>query len=120
MTKKMGVEILIDLEKFVDIIQDRMAQRVAVAIRIEAKKKVRKDTWHLHNMITTDRIAPGHYETSVISVYAPAQEWGRPDIPNYGYTPYMRPAAQISIEEKNLKSFLKEAEEAALLGAKIK
>ena len=78
------------------------------ALRVErdAKRLVRVDTGRLRASIDTlkepltRRIGSG-------VVYAAAQEFGRSDLPHYGYTPYLRPALRM-----NRPQILKDIKEA--------
>jgi len=65
----------------------------AMLIEVDAKRLVRVDTGRLRNSIDTIRQPLIRYIGSSV-VYAAAQEFGRPDLPHYGYTPYLRPAAR--------------------------
>ena len=90
---KAEVKIFLNLEKYTDVLADTVAQRVNTEVAVQAKKNVRVDSHDLQNSIRTDKIGDQHYETSANTPYALAQEFGRPDLEQYGYTPYMRPAA---------------------------
>lgn len=63
----------------------------AALVEHDAKRLVRVDTGLLKNSINTIK---KHLERSIGSnkEYALAQEFGRPDMQGYGYTPYLRPA----------------------------
>jgi len=106
-----AVEIKIDLGKYTSVMADKIAQGIAVDIRNKAKKKVRVDKGDLRNSIQAIKIASGSYEVFAQAPYAAAQEFGRPDLPKYGYTPYMRPAAEQAIS--NLDKIVEKAEIAA-------
>jgi len=65
----------------------------AMLVESDAKRLVRVNTGLLRASIDTiprplTRYIGSHKE------YAAAQEFGRPDIPRYGYTPYLRPALE--------------------------
>jgi hypothetical protein len=74
----------------------RVVQGVAAAAANAARRFVRVDTGTLRSSISTDTRAstPFEAEVSAETEYAAAQEYGRPDLPRYGYTPYMRPGAK--------------------------
>lgn len=67
-----------------------------------AKHYVRVDSGNLQSKI--DVVEPAHTDGDGASgqfgvegvPYALAQEFGRPDLPRYGHTPYLRPALDIS------------------------
>lgn len=112
------VEIFIDLSKYTNVYADKLAQRVNVAVRNLAKSKVRIDSTRLRNSIRTDKLGEGHYITLAEAPYALAQEYGRPDLPQYGFTPYMRPAAILAGSSENMIKFAAEANEAAIRSSK--
>lgn len=107
-----GVQFNIDLTKFPGVLADRIAQGVAVYIRIEAKKKVRVAERDLQNSIQTEGRG-GSYVTFSETPYAAAQEFGRPDLPNYGFTPYMRPSAAEAATDNVVREIARRAEIAA-------
>ena len=112
-----GVEFKLDLSKYTNIMTDKIAQGVVVTIRNKAKKNVRVDKGDLRNSIQSIKIANGMYEVFAQAPYAAAQEWGRPDLPKYGFTPYMRPAVKDSLS--GLNEIVKKAEIAARSSAKL-
>lgn len=111
------VEIFLDLAKYSEVMADKLAQRVNVEVRNQARGNVAVDTGKLRNTILTEKLGPGRYQTFAETPYALAQEFGRPDLPRYTFTPYMRPAAQEATESGKLKQFVTEAEEAARMKA---
>jgi len=84
---------MLDFGRYVDILEDRTVWITANEIRKLAKEKVRKDKRNLENSIIATDLGDG-MEVSANTEYAAAQEWGRPDLPQYGFTPYMRPAVK--------------------------
>ena len=65
-----------------------------------AKRIVRVSTGRLKASINIKRAKlTRKIGTSV--VYAAAQEFGRPDIPRYGYTPFLRPAMRLNKDKIN-------------------
>jgi hypothetical protein len=70
----------------------------ALVIQNDAKARVRKKTGNLARSIHTEQL-PGNMGVQVGTdvVYGLAQEYGRPDLPNYGFTPYMRPAVDQNL-----------------------
>lgn len=112
------VEIFLDLGKYSRVMADKLAQRVNVEVRNRARYHVAVDTSRLRNSIRTEKLGSGHYQTLSETPYSLAQEFGRPDLPRYTFTPYMRPAAQEAVEPGKLKQFVSEAEEAAMMRAK--
>ncbi len=77
-----------------------MVMLTGAEIRNEARKLVRLDTTQLRNSIRFDMFGNDRGEVSANTPYAAAQEWGRPDLPRYGFTPYMRPSAATVVNEK--------------------
>lgn len=63
-----------------------------------ARRHVRVDTGNLRNSISMDEPRYGRFDIYTDEVYAAAQEYGRPDLPGYGFTPYMRPGLQDAID----------------------
>jgi hypothetical protein len=114
---KAGVEIKIDLSQYSSVLADKTAQLVATKVRILAKKFVAVDTGNLRNLIRVDKIEEANYEISVEAEYALAQEYGRPDLKNYTFTPYMRPAAKAVIPFIDV--FVTKASRIALTQAKV-
>ena len=86
---------------------ERALDRGAMWVEQDAKRLVRVDTGRLKNSINI--LKRGRFARSIgTSVeYAAAQEFGRPDMPRYGYTPYLRPAAR-----KNKGNILREIKKA--------
>lgn len=78
-----------------------------------AKRNVRKRSHKLEKSIKVDGqpkiTAFGVYEINVVSdePHAFAQEYGRPDLKGYGYTPYIGPA--FDKEADNLTTHIKES-----------
>lgn len=71
-------------------------QQGAFMVERDAKRLVRVKTGRLKNSINT--IQHSQLKKAVGSgvQYAAAQEFGRPDLKSYGYTPYLRPAARMN------------------------
>jgi hypothetical protein len=63
----------------------------ALLVEGDAKQLVRVDTGRLRASINIIKLRLERRIGSNV-VYAPAQEFGRPDLTSYGYTPYLRPA----------------------------
>jgi len=63
-------------------------------VQADAKLRVRKDTTNLEGSIVVSKKYLSRYTIMVLtdSKYAFAQEFGRPDLKEYGFTPYMRPS----------------------------
>jgi phage gpG-like protein len=72
----------------------------AILVENDAKRIVRVDTGVLRASINTISQPLIRYIGSSKD-YAAAQEFGRPDLPRYGYTPYLRPAL-----EKNTQNII--------------
>jgi len=78
----------------------------AALVELDAKRLVRVDTGLLKNSINT--VKKSLYRAIGSSKqYALAQEFGRPDLQGYGYTPYLRPAIR-----KNRAKIMKLVKEA--------
>lgn len=84
--------------RFTVELAEATAQFAGVECRKEARKNVRVDTGDLRNSIRFEQVERGIYEVSANTEYAAAQEYGRPDLPRYGYTPYLRPAAKTTVD----------------------
>jgi hypothetical protein len=67
--------------------------QAAYLIEADAKRLVRVDTGMLRASIGIIKQPNTRYIGSG-KTYAAAQEFGRPDLRGYGYTPYLRPAAR--------------------------
>lgn len=115
----MATKIFIDLSKYTEVLADRMAAIVNAEVWKNARNNVAVDTGRLRTSLTTAKLSKGHYETSAQTPYALAQEYGRPDLAKYTFTPYMRPTAKQATEIGKLNQFLKEAEATAKQRAKI-
>lgn len=95
MPVKFKIDVKLDLNEFLSSFEHEIKKKSAEeGVRI-AKKLVRKDTRELENSISTDVLNNGDYVYSTDKVYGPAQEYGLEpyELPQYGYTPYMRPSA---------------------------
>ena len=74
--------------------QDKLEQaldKAGMLVEGDAKRHVRVDTGRLKNSIDVIKKPLTRYIGSSVQ-YAAAQEYGRPDLKSYGYTPYLRPA----------------------------
>jgi hypothetical protein len=115
-----GVEIFIDLPKYVDVLSDNLAQRVSSNVRTRAKRFVAVRSRRLQNSIRVDKLAPNLYVAIAETPYALAQEFGRPDLPVYTFTPYMRPAARKTADIGNLRKLIDKSSAIALKRSKKK
>lgn len=111
-----SLKVNIDLGSFPTEYSDALLQLAAAKTRNLAKRFVRFKTHNLQNSIRADRVSDEEYVVSSDVEYALAQEYGRPDLPNYGFTPYMRPAAQEV--KRLLPELAKQAERSAIQRAK--
>jgi len=118
MASSVKSEIYIDLPEYAIHLADKVAQLANVEVRNLAKQKVRRRSKRLLNAIRTEKIGYASYQTVAETPYAAAQEYGRPDLPRYGFTPYMRPSAQEAGTPEKIQKYLKQAEEAAKMKAK--
>lgn len=115
-----SVEIFIDLSKYGTEIAAAMAQRVCSEIVIAAKKLVRVRTRELQNSIKNIGVTRFHFMAIAETPYAAAQEWGRPDLPKYGFTPYMTPAAEQVSQPANIQKLATESIASAQLKAQAR
>jgi hypothetical protein len=115
-----SVEIFIDLSKYGNELAAAMAQRVCSEIVIAAQELVRVRTRDLQNSIKTIGVTRYHFMAVAETPYAAAQEWGRPDLPKYGFTPYMTPAAQEVSQPGNIQKLTNESVESAKLKAQAR
>jgi hypothetical protein len=92
-------DVRFDFGKFARVFGDSILQLTGVTVRKVARDTVRVDTSALRNSILLDKVGADAIEVSANTEYAAAQEYGRPDLPNYGFTPYMRPGAQAGVDE---------------------
>jgi hypothetical protein len=111
--KKPKIETFINVKKYVIAYADTTAQLVNVSVRRFARKYVRKDTKALMNNIQTSKVSDQRYMTYTDLPYSLAQEYGRPDLMMYGFTPYMGPAAAEAGSQQNIYTCAMQAEEAA-------
>jgi hypothetical protein len=99
MTESSGkVEIYLNLPDFSDAFSRELVQLIAADIKNIARELVR---WKTHALQNSIKIIKNKYDTWVLSEepYGAAQEFGRPDLPNYGFTPHMRPASVMATED---------------------
>lgn len=108
------VEIFLDMAKYGEVLADNLSQRVSADIKNKARKNVAVETGRLRNSLRVDKVAPALYEVITDTPYSLAQEFGRPDIPSYTFTPYLRPAAQQAAESGNLQKLVDQASAVAL------
>jgi hypothetical protein len=116
---KGGVYVSIDLGSFGGDLGALIAQKVAAKIFRKARELVRVSTpltapykeqhGELRNSIKNIGINRSHFIVVAETPYAAAQEWGRPDLPRYGYTPYMTPAAEEAASNESLSQICDEA-----------
>ena len=115
---KAEVKINLDLSKYVDVYSNVLRLAVGNQIVNVAKNKVRTDSGNLKNSIRTE-ISRGKLVVFSQTEYAAAQEFGRPDLPNYGFTPYMRPAAREVLEGGTFRVLTQLADRIARSRSKI-
>lgn len=115
MAEKAGVVYTYRLPKYLRSMVGRVLQLTAAEVRNKARGTVRVDTSRLRNSIRVDNVG-GEREVSANTPYALAQEFGRPDLPRYGYTPYMGPAAKYTADR--IPDIAREAHRQALKDAK--
>jgi hypothetical protein len=106
---KGGVSVSIDFNTFGSDLSGLIAQKVAAKIFRIARSRVRVKTRELQNSIKNIGITRQHFIVVSETPYAAAQEWGRTDIPKYGYTPYMTPAAEEAASNESLSQICDEA-----------
>lgn len=124
---KIKVQINLNMKKYGLTFADRMAQLAAAEVVTKAREYVaHPSSQHpysqgdLRNSIKQIREGFAKYLPYAETEYARAQEWGRPDLPNYTFTPYMRPAAAWAKQAAQMQKYITRAEEAALRIAAVK
>lgn len=80
--------------------------KAAFIVEFDAKRQVRVDTGRLKNSIDVIKKPLTRYIGSSVN-YAAAQEFGRPDLKSYGFTPYLRPA--IRKNKAKIQRLIKDA-----------
>ncbi len=113
----MGVEILLNIQNYGRDYAEFVTKRIAKDVRKRAKLIVAKDTGHLKTTIRMERERRGTYlvyTDKQEAAYNFAQEFGRPDLKSYKYTPYMRPAAFQAGQPGNMLSHALAAHKEAL------
>lgn len=108
---------MINYRKYANELAERVTRLVATDCRNIAKKTVRKDKLYLTNSIDVAKVSAKHYKVYSSEEHALAQEYGRPDLNGYGFTPYMRPAAIKAV--KKVPQRTAESVQGAMLAAKI-
>jgi hypothetical protein len=118
MTESSGkVEIYLNLPDFSDAFSKVLAQSIAANITREAKQTfvavstditrppingMTQPHGQLRNSIKTIGYE-GSYASIAETPYAAAQEFGRPDLSNYTFHPYMRPASYLATSSENIR-----------------
>ena len=108
------VELYINLKGLAPDIAHNVAAAIAAKVTNLAKATVRTDTHTLQNMIQRVPVSKGHFMVIADTEYATAQEWGRPDLNSYGYTPYMRPSAKEVTKPSVFNPIAKDAVKGAI------
>lgn len=92
----------LNMVKYTEELARLTVMMTGAEIRNEARKLVRLDSKTLRNSIRFDMLGRANGEVSANTPYAAAQEWGLAPFgkPNYGFTPYMRPAATEVVNTK--------------------
>ena len=112
------VEIKIDLRNVAPMFADNISAAIAGETKRLAKSFVAVSTEETrpggpHGVLrnTIQSIKTGRAKHIVVSEteYAAAQEWGRPDLKSYTYTPYMGPAAEKVTDLTTLVPLVKDA-----------
>jgi hypothetical protein len=110
----MPVERKINLTNYASEIANELTLLVATEAVTEAKSRVRVDFGQLKGSITREQLSNAKYIIYSNVEHAAAQEYGIPEIPNYGFTPYLRPGAQVAGSDKSISRNLKIAERIAV------
>ena len=111
------MEIYIDIKGYGRDFIEKVTDKVSKDVLSLAKKIVAVRTGKLRTTIRRERKKLGEYIVYTDkgdAVYNFAQEYGRPDLGKYKYTPYMRPAAFQAGQPGNLAKHAIEASEEAL------
>jgi hypothetical protein len=119
MARDPGVEIFIDLPNYIEEFTDTFARYIGGQVVKNARSNVAIDTSALHNSIRLDELGENNYMAVAEMPYALAQEYGRPDLANYTFTPYMRPAAIQATDQGTLNKGVRLAELAAKVKASV-
>jgi hypothetical protein len=94
-TGNTGVTINMRLKNIPDEVAEEVVKRTVEKASTIAKQFVRVDLGNLKGSITpqTEGLKGEVYSESDYSL---TQEFGDPSKPNYGFTPYLRPAASVA------------------------
>jgi phage gpG-like protein len=114
---KVDIDIKLDLVDYVDTLENKMLDYTAKAATREAKSRVRKDTGELSRSIEY-KVKNDHAIVGSELPYARAQEYGFPGT-RYGFTPYMRPAAQVVADSSILRALAILASREALRESRV-
>lgn len=104
----------INLKKYTKVFVTSFAVGVALATRDAAIQRVRVDTGELKISIKAETIGSNKYIVRATAPHALVQEFGHPRYSNYGFTPYMRPAAAEATSPGVLATLGAEAHKIAL------
>lgn len=117
------ITIKLDIPKYVEGLGQGSVASTATFIRRTARGFVRKDTLALMNSARTNQVKKFFFETVFGGPgvpYALAQEYGLPDVPNYGFTPYARPAAALSELDPSVRQDITKASLKAIKDARVR
>lgn len=114
MAKAVRIELFIDFEVLSMSFTDFLGQSTTKGIVNTIKKRNKpRDTGDLMDSIRDERISFNQYEVSTDLPYSAAQEYGRPDLQNYTYTPYMEPGAVSGTAGSEMNKYSLDAMQAA-------
>jgi phage gpG-like protein len=111
------IDIKLDMEKFAKLLAEGETEAAAIYAQRQAKALVRVDKGELRRSIDKEVRKDKAFIGSDLP-YAAAQEYGIPG-KKYGFTPYLRPAAQNTIAQIKAGKITPAAVKKAFLGAII-
>lgn len=103
------VQIFVDLRLLAPEFASNISQAIAGKIKNLARGKVRIDTRNLQNTIQSIGVTRTRFIVVADTEYASAQEWGRPDLDSYGFTPYMEPSSKEVLMPQIFKPLVRKA-----------
>lgn len=109
-----------DLKVFADILVDLTGQATTRGIVNTIKKRNKpRLTGDLMDEIKEERISAIKYDIISELPYSAAQEFGRPDLQKYTYTPYMEPGALNGTTASKMNTYTTDAANGAKVRSKI-
>ncbi len=120
MATQITVEQFVDLERYGKLFPDLLGQSTSAGIQNTIKKRNKpRLTGDLMSNIRFERIDFSNYRILSDLPYSAAQEFGRPDLAKYTFTPYMRPGALNGTTRNKMVEYVSSANEGALNRSKL-